>query len=315
NVLDLDEALSRGKTQEEILVDKIWDLLNRIGYIGSNQYDEVIETYKELGGNVRLLDVFLTSGGNPEAFKNSNDLYNLYSWLQEAVDAAGIKEPTTQEIEERVNAKKLDDEFKASVKAELGANIFDILNEYFQLSNKERKAWRAENPEAWMRIQKYYEMRDQFAKEHPEWAKYFHPNYSGVDANNQVILRSGGLNGYTVSSLRSSHKRDYIVDYTLGMGRRAGGDILQIMLRNLFGKGGATLGVPIYSKVANDIAFGKITFATKAYVRESAKDSQLLSQALRDLLDKLDELESATPERVQFIGHHGAGRRRVPTIE
>lgn len=311
-VLDIDEAISRGKTQEEIVVDKIWDLLNKIGYIGSNQYDAVIEAYKDLGGNVRLLDVFLTSGGNPEAFKNPNDLYNLYSWLQDAVEIAGIKEPTIEEIKERIHAKSLDDNFKSKVKAELGSDIFEIMNAYFQLSTSERKRWRIENPDAWLRIQKYYEMRDEYAKQYPVWAKYFHPNYKGTDNNGNVVLQSGGVAGYTASSLRSSRKRDYFVDYTIGMGRRAGSDILQIMLRDLYGRGGATLGIPIYKEVINDISTGKITVATKTYLKESAKNSQLLSQPLRDLLDEIEKLEK---ERFQPIGHHGGGRRRTVKIE
>jgi len=133
----------------------------------------------------------------------------LQDWRAEHFDAEEWGTPA-----DWAEARELNDEFEAQADA-WWPGIKELLSEYYELSSRERTAFKKEHPE----IQDYYDARDWWGEQagHEVWARF----YLGKEMG-EAGAWTGGYGGYTGKGYYQ--KQYYPRYYYRGGGGGGGGD-------------------------------------------------------------------------------------------
>jgi len=163
--IELDDSVLASKEQQ------VWDIFGSLDP-GGERNDFTQELNQRLGGEAEYMtSLFMNKGG----FENMTDeeAEEFHTAVKEAADAVGIEEPTQEELTERVKAKELNEKFKISVKRELGDDFYELYYFYNDLSSTAKRAFKEDNPEDAARIQRYYDMHDEWEAMYPLWADFW----------------------------------------------------------------------------------------------------------------------------------------------
>jgi len=269
-----EEITNMGKSDTEIETQKIWDILSWAGPKSSTNYNELRKAYIALGGYESDFDVWYAVGGDPDNYADIDEYWNFRELLLEAAEKAGAEKPTEQQLLDMVTANALNDTFKAQVTAELGEDFYRVMSIYFSMDDAERKAWRNENKDLYAKINRYYEMKKEFAADNPVWVPYYYPAYATEAAGGAGGAGGGG--GYYPSAGSAAAEEAF----WLPQGKRSTLDVMQLFAGKL-GAGGYTgrpwwpaelLAIlhPEAVKQVDDAAAGKSTVskATVTYLKK-----------------------------------------------
>lgn len=273
-VLDVQTAQDIGKTEPESKWDEMWNLY---GWIPPDRKSEFYKTFAMLNGNSDALDTFFNVTG-PNAFKSSEDFNKLYTDIQRTIAEMGVTAPTGSQLQTLAYAQTLNDNLTTMLKMSLGDTYSTIIDNYFALDKNQRKEWRRLYPDQYDIIQKYYDLRDQYAKQYPLWAEYYYSKSSSGGGGGYGYYRSGGGGSYVKRGAK-----------LIPLGQRSTMDIQQLVTgQKQLGGGSKSSWLP---KGASSLLGGKIdsgatlTDTDKRYLMQ-------LRATYPELSDKIDPLLS-----------------------
>ena len=235
-----EDRLAEQRGEAYSVEQDLWDLLWRVN--PGQQYGDFLDMIdvvgKERGIGADDLSTWYNTGGNSDAWSDPAEFQALMEVVQEAISAMNIPEPTQADMRERVEAKKLNETFQALRDKELGDDIETLMTYYYNLSPNDRRTFRQSAPSEYERIQKYYNLRDQYAQDNLIWAKYYHREaYEAIQAG-KPIGEGYGVGVGRAAAARAP-ARAAIPTVTPRMGLRGAEDVRELMRRGL-GRGGLT---------------------------------------------------------------------------
>lgn len=274
--------------------DKVYDILAWAGPQQSEQYKALMLAYLELGGYESDFDVWWGTGGNIESYPDVEDYYEFVDRIQEAALKVGATAPNEQQLRDMLQAETDHAEFKSSVMAELGGTFYSTLAAYMYLSSDDRKEWRNANKDLYAKINRYFDMRDEFAANHPLWASYYYPSYAGgTGAGGTGTGGTGG--GYAGGGYAGSTFEREESDWWIPMGLRASLDAMSLFGANKLGSGGVIrrpwwpqeLLDLLDPEAVEQIASGNVTPATVTYLKKVAARYPEYASVIRRNLTKI----------------------------
>lgn len=273
-VLDVQTAQDIGKTEPESKWDEMWNLY---GWIPPDRKSEFYKTFAMLNGNSDALDTFFNVTG-PNAFKSSEDFNKLYTDIQRTIAEMGVTAPTGSQLQTLAYAQTLNDNLTTMLKMSLGDTYSTIIDNYFALDKNQRKEWRRLYPDQYEIIQKYYDLRDQYAKQYPLWAEYYYSKSSSGGGGGYGYYRSGGGGAYVKRGAQ-----------LIPLGQRSTMDIQQLVTgQKQLGGGSKSSWLP---KGASSLLGGRID--SGATLTDTDKSYLLqLRATYPELSDKIDPLLS-----------------------
>lgn len=310
--LDVKERNLVQKPLEQQAAEEVWDILNAAKPQSSEAWKALVRNYVLLGGYESDIDVFYATNGDPTKWGDIQKFYDFRNRLLQAAKEAGIKplsQLPTGELEKRYKAQKSNETFRAEVVARLGDDFFNVLSYYYQLSDRERKAFRQNNPDLYAKIQLYYQMRDEYAALDPNWAEFYHPSYDPNRSSSSASWTQTSSGTY-VNTKRSAALR--YVNPTedmefIHMGKRSTMDALRLFIDGMLGRGGAEKR-PKWSKellellhpvAVEEFRRGEISKETLTYVNKLSQLHPELSEEVRQVIT----------ETKKSTGGGGGGRR------
>lgn len=153
------------QSDEERSAQKVWDILAMAGPNKKALQDE----FERLGGYWSDVSTWYNVGGDPAAWADPEKFQAFYDKLKQAATNLGLSEPSDQLVQEWATAQDLDAELKRTIVEQLGADINQVMVEYWNADSATRRAMRKKDP----RIDQYYNIRDYWASANPIWAKYY----------------------------------------------------------------------------------------------------------------------------------------------
>jgi hypothetical protein len=200
--LTIDESQVYDKDQNiETMKDEIWDVLSW-GYFGADR-DKIRSKLKELGVKESYLDTWYNSGGSDTAFGAEENFTLFHDKLMLAAYELDIKEPTEEQVAERIEAENLNTTYYAQIEEIFGTDVQQYRDAYFSMSYDEKRTWRKANKDLYnLYIKDYSEFRKKFSKDNPIWAKYFNPDEftEGAVSTSKATVASGGAYSGSTSS-------------------------------------------------------------------------------------------------------------------
>ena len=111
----------------------------------------------------------------------------FYNSIYAAATELGLAEITDEELASWVEAEKLDKDFRDFREAEYGPNWEELNRLYGSMDNRERLAFRNENPDDYKRLQSGWKAKDVWGEKHPLWQKWYDADkYEGKDTASKL---------------------------------------------------------------------------------------------------------------------------------
>jgi len=169
------EETDAAKYGEELAAahQDVWDLLSLASL--QDRSTDLRNALALAGGDPDLIDVWYTSGGNPNAFSSTEGLIAFRDLLKKALATLDLSTPTKSQLEEKAMADELDEAFEKLVVQELGAAALQLQSIYLNLTTSARSSFRKDRPLDYATIQAIYDLKDSFAVANPIWGKYYWP--------------------------------------------------------------------------------------------------------------------------------------------
>lgn len=215
--------------------NRLWDLLL---WVPPGNTDELTKELVRLGGRdyEEFLDVWYNTR-NPKSFADEGFFRGGVTLIEQAIQNLGYEEPSNETLREWSQAQSDNNKFMNLVAQTLGEDFYDMQAFYYSLSGEERDAFREQAEEAYARIRSYRPLKDQFAAEHPIWAKYYHPDFDPSKVSRGAGRGAGGGAGGTAPAVATPTPADYGPPLRFGMRGAASG---RELLRRGLGRGGTT---------------------------------------------------------------------------
>lgn len=160
-------------TEKEKKVEEIWDWLLWAGPSSS----QLRKAYEEAGGRDSDFDVWYATNGNPDAWGNSLAFDRFYMNLSNVIEDMELKKPTHAMLAEWSQVREYNDKFYLMARAQLGEDIDAKVSAYYNLSTYTEKGQKLSPRQQFMKehpeVLNYLALRDAFAVNYPDWAKYF----------------------------------------------------------------------------------------------------------------------------------------------
>jgi len=146
------------------LQQQAYDILDEAGP-GAGQTN-LINAFIKAGGSRSDIDVFYDTGG---AWKDPTKLATFVGQLQQAAAALKLGPPTTDQLTRWLQVQNLNQAWQQQATAQFGPDILNVIADYGAASTSARTAMRAADP----RITKFYDAKDAYGTQHPDWAIYY----------------------------------------------------------------------------------------------------------------------------------------------
>ncbi len=198
DIMDVEEAVDRGKSDIELMWDEAWD--TRMWLDKSNRRD-FENAYVSLGGDARDLDLMYDAEGGADAipfikWNATGGFEEVSGLIKQAADQIGLQPPTGSALKVRAEAERLNEQFNDMVKLRFGENFSEVVNRYsFGMDSFQRRQYAKDYPLEYQAIQEYFKLKDQFAKQNPIWAEYYTSSGGGAKYygySGRSSRRSGG---------------------------------------------------------------------------------------------------------------------------
>jgi len=229
---EIEQKISEKEGIANIVEDDLWDYLGRVS--PGDQYNKFKRLFLDLGGDEDHLSAWYVTGGDSASFSNSEVFRTFQEKVKETIQQMGLPVPTDANLRERVLAKEQNTEFRASVQKELGEDFYSLLGYYMRRDREERRVFREAYPEDYERIQKYFDLREDFATTHAIWKKYYLPEVGEESSTSRTTGGGGGGGGGRGTAARRPSPPPSI----LPGGYRATLDARQLLKAGQLGKGG-----------------------------------------------------------------------------
>jgi len=173
--LTIDEQMVQRHGEMYPKKQEIWRMLTALGPGRANadliQIGQLIESEKGQF-NTLVKTWYDTIGYGYD--KQPEKIELLYSMLKEASDYLGIQDPTNEKMREFIEAQKLNEDFKQIVTEELGGDFYNAtLGYYYSMDREEMALIRRYVPEKIKDSKRYFQLKDEFAKNNPLWRAYY----------------------------------------------------------------------------------------------------------------------------------------------
>jgi hypothetical protein len=274
-VMDVQGRLDATKSDQEKMADQIWLWMS---WVGPNKKD-LERAFWAYGGDPRDWDKWWSSEGDPLAWKE-DEFEKFYSLITAAAGSLNLEQPTEGQLQEWSYVQDLHNTYKQLAKVNFGDNIFVISAQYNELPRAERADFRAAHPE----LEAFWDLRDQYALDHPLWAQYYHPNA----ATGGGYSSAGGAG----KSTTGARAREPVIQTLPTLAHRSSTDVRDLLRRGV-GRGRATKlvkwPVVLLKEVPDELV---------EEVEEAAKTGQSISEAANEYLEYL---KSKFPQEQSFI--------------
>ena len=274
-VMDVQGRLDATKSDQEKMADQVWLWMS---WVGPNKKD-LERAFWAYGGDPRDWDKWWSSEGDPLAWKE-DEFEKFYSLITAAAGSLNLEQPTEEQLQEWSYVQDLHNTYKQLAKVNFGDNIFVISAQYNELPRAERADFRAAHPE----LEAFWDLREQYALDHPLWAKYYHP-----DAATGGGYSGAGGAGKPATGARA---REPVIQTLPTLAHRSSTDVRDLLKRGV-GRGRATRlvkwPVVLLKEVPDELV---------EEVEEAAKTGQPVSEAADEYLEYL---KSKFPQEQSFI--------------
>jgi hypothetical protein len=296
-VTELDERL-RADTMVGTLKEDTWNIFMWVG--PGEQFNAFKNEALRMGVDEEEFALWFETGGDISFFKSYEEQQEFNDKLMEAARNLNITPPTDEQLQERVEAKRLNSQFRMGVERELGNGWYQEMSYFYSLNSTEKKAFKEENPTFEDRLDRYYDMRDFFAQENPLWAEYYHSEALEESKRGTSGGRSGGYSGRSYARSGGTSVQQVPTIPWLGMGMR--GLEADELLTGKLGKGGVT------KKPYWPAGFTKVVGqgVSQEIVRFIENDEPLSNPAI-NLLNDVKERHEKYKEFIETILHGGGG--------
>ena len=251
-VLSAQEAQDAGKTEEELAVGELYDMIWWIPPQRKSEFYRLVNIEgAQLGVEDSDIDM-LYEFGNLLQLKDPDKFNALYATVSKVLDRMEVTEPVGQDLHQMAMAQDLNNKFKDMLTMQLGDGYENTVYAYGNMSSSEKKQWRKENPEGAQLVDAYYMLKDQYAKQNTLWAEYYYNKSSG-GAYYSGGRRYGGGGGVSRGFVSQGGGQ------FVGMGMRSTQDVQELLSgKKALGSGGVPKWYPAGASpvLANKLAEG-----------------------------------------------------------
>jgi len=205
------------------LEERLWDAINSIP---PGKMDEVRKEFGLRGGDEDFLDEAFSKR---VSFDDPDELRHQVLILERTLAYMGfgpLETLTDEELEERSQAKQEQNEFKEWVDKQTYPGFYEERQHYYSLSPSVRDDYLKAHPKFAAALERYDDLRAEWAKSHPVWADYY--------LNEGSTRRSsGGRRGSRTAEPSVAPRDQY-----LPLGKRATQDVTQLLRPGALGAAG-----------------------------------------------------------------------------
>lgn len=289
-VMDVEGRLDMMKSEEDQMADQIWLWMSWVGPSKS----ALERAFWSYGGDPYDWDRWWSSDGDPSAFDDEEAFNKFFAQISAAANSLQLEQPSQSTLEEWAYVQDLHSEYKSLAAVMFGENIFVTSTQYNQLPRSERAAFRAAHPE----LPAFWDFRDQYAVDHPLWAKYHNPSaYTGAAGGG---LYSGVATGSTTGAGRSSGSsgtsaargREPTIQTIPTLAARTSQDVRELLERGV-GRGRTTRLIKWPVELLREVPEELVE-----EVDNAARTGGTISSAANDYLEYLKQ---RNPEEQEFI--------------
>jgi len=310
-----------GKGEAGQVEERLWDLLARVDPgAGYGAFIDALEGIDPKAADD--LNAWYVTGGNSSAWSDPARFDAFVENVARAVEKMGLREPSPMMLEERIDARGLNETFQRTAQEKFGADVFDFVSQYMAMNREQRADFRDQFPQAYARIPAYFDFRDEFAVQNPLWAKYYRREIYDAVAGGATLADAiagigaeggaGGGGGGGRAGGRGISAGE--IPSMLRAGFR-GAQTGEELLRRGLGKGGVAA-KPLWPRWLLDVLGGA---AVESVEKAAASKSPIPSSTV----EYLKNLDANTPRNVEgetrrvyeiLVGSPGtrAGRRPRP---